>query len=309
MKTIFYLFISFISVLYGCQKEQDFFDQQATPEWNYSKQDLTILNFTSKEAMSDTLNMLIHLSDEMQIAWAKKNNFMSLNILYWEALDELEDIQNSPNYQEYKRRYNAYRKRYSLYFLFNDRDTSDLSPYIATNTTSYALIANIEGKVMINNSLIDINDIEKYDDLDFAKVEKSSINTKSTYFEENINSLYIKTAKRKTWAKVETNMPYVYLKFFAHKKGPFGGWNKYKTTFSVRYIDHDPTNWLAIGSYLTRLRAITPEYMTSPEVQSFSEYIGKTASSTDASRKATAAFEIYSRGTGSENPGLLEIEI
>lgn len=138
----------------------------------------------------------------------------------------------------------------------------------------------------------------------------SSIQTKSddVYFEEEINKLYIKTAKRKMWAEVEISNNTVYIKYSAHKKGVFGGWNKYKTEYPTRYLDHNSNFW-KLGPYFVELIASTPEYVNKGELKSGTKlYLGEVNWVTSGG-KATAAFEIYSRGTGAENPGLLEIEV
>ena len=306
----------FVSCSFGfacCQSERCFQETLASIPNNEIKTTNNLLKFSSKEAMYDTISMLLKHTTEEQIAWCKKKNFQSLDMFYQDALDELEKIQNSTNYDIYQKRYHAFREKYTKYFLFNSIDSSDLSPYLATHITAQALIANTDGYIIVEDSLININAVKAFTELEYGKMELaalSSIQTKSddVYFEEEINKLYIKTAKRKMWAEVEISNNTVYIKYSAHKKGVFGGWNKYKTEYPTRYLDHNSNFW-KLGPYFVELIASTTEYVNKGELKSGTKiYLGEVNWVTSGG-KATAAFEIYSRGTGAENPGLLEIEV
>lgn len=302
------LSISFCS----CQKGQEFLDNEDGAEINNSlARNQKILSFSSWDEMQDTLNMLLQSSEENQLKWYQEKNFKSLDNLFCEASDELEDIQNSSSYEDYLSKYKSFVKKYSPYFLFNDQDSTDLNPYIATNKTLIAHIADINGNLMINDSIVNINTIKKITDLNKYKIEQSasSPQTKGTVFEEMTNSLLIKTANNKMWAEVELLGAQVYIKYSSHKKGIFGGWNNRQRKYSTRYISSEPKNW-TYSVRFEELMRIAPKYETTPSIPSGTSIrMGSTRSYSNINDKAVATFQIYSDGVGSHNPGYLRIKI
>lgn len=296
-------------MLCSCQKEEE----AATKIPPHSEFPSLIINnegmlkFSSQTAVQDTLIMLSRLTEEEQTAWNSRHNFKPLDVFYWEALDELESIQNSTTRQEYTDRYRKFRQKYSPYFLFNEKDPSDLSPYIASNCETYALIANIDGNYMIGDSIININKIKKFSDFNFSKYLLQQPATKSTpEFDEHDNFLYIRHDKRKMWAEVQKEGSQIWIKLSAHKKGTFGGWNKYKTEYYIRYIHHEPETWMGIDTYFQHIIDIAPEYYNTSEISSgATKFLGTSY----YQEKAFAVLEIYSRGTGAEHPGTLTINM
>ncbi|MDE6792948.1 MAG: hypothetical protein K2J48_07690 [Muribaculaceae bacterium] len=121
----------------------------------------SLLSFESKEAFDAEVAILTALSsDEEKIQWVNKNhpNFTSIQSVYWEAMDEMAEIEevNQENYEVFAQKYQT------LYF---PRFMEDAGFYVPMTNLDEAFLVNVNYEVSIAGEIINLKDIEEYSTL------------------------------------------------------------------------------------------------------------------------------------------------
>lgn len=296
MKKIYLLFglISLIMTV-SCSKNQDM--ETPSPEAS-----LAMAEFNSMEEFNQTVIKLMKATPLEQIEWCRENNIISQYMLYDQAIEELEEIQNLRDTTAYYQSLEQFRSKYSKYFLFNDNDPSDLNPYIPSNDLGNNLVCNAEGNVKIAGEIVNFNELSSFEETTYGKFLKETNASRASgdIVDEKINYLYIKEGgDRKMWAESQRKEENVYIKLSAHKKGWLGGWNNYKTTYRIKYLSHEPRTWFGTTTDFNNL-IVAKDYVETKEVSSgYLYHLGVTVynKTTGVFTKAIASFSCTSRGT------------
>lgn len=224
--------VAMLLVATACSKNDDV-------DTSLLKVEAPMAEFASVTEFEATVLRLMKSSLEEQIAWCQENNIVSQCMLYDQAIDELEKIQELRDTTEYYH----FKEKYSPYFLFNENDVYDLNPYIPSNDLGNNLVCNINGDVKIDGEVVNFNDLTSFEETTYGKYLEEVVHGRSKpgdLVEEKTNYLQIvEGGDRKMWAEAQRKYGEVYIKLSAHKKGWLGGWNNYKTTYFIKYANQE----------------------------------------------------------------------
>lgn len=198
------------------------------------------LQFSDFRQLDSTVNELLSLDQTGRQAWYDSIGFVSQESLWNQALEELDQIQDVESLA-------AFRQKHKSTFLFNDYTEDDLMPYLPCNKPAYSLVLNVNGQVIVADTLRNCN----FDDFSqttyyasqqaFYAAESGMTKGKT----EVANSLYVESGKRKFWAESFRSAGAIWIKFTAQKKNMFG-WNHYRESYCSRldgYTD-DVSTWV-----------------------------------------------------------------
>lgn len=120
-----------------------------------------VLTFKSQDEFQSALDKIAsYETDEEKLQWVKDNypNFSSIQALYWDAMDEMAEIDGeSPD------AYEVFQTKYSqLYF---PRYLDDAGFYIPMRNLDAAFLVNKNYEVSISGKIVNMRDIESYQDL------------------------------------------------------------------------------------------------------------------------------------------------
>ena len=116
-----------------------------------------ILSFSSEEEYNALLDSLGTLSDEELLQWESgQKGFTSMYRMHSEALGQ---ILNATCKEEYE----SIKTAYQTDFIFNDKDSTDLSIYMPVLNVSKAITLTPEGFVCIAGERKNMKEFENYD--------------------------------------------------------------------------------------------------------------------------------------------------
>lgn len=188
-----------------------------------------VLKFKDEATFQRITQELDVMPTSQRIAFADSIGFISLAKLMKEADSELEILaEASANKMEFDMKYKEYKNKYSM-FLFNETDTSDLSPYFPLEDNLVANYVNENMSVMIGNKLIKGKIVNSY-----AEKMKTSSSV-VTYAAGDVNGTYAKTSDRKVCSHLSMNQFRFTVNFTCQKKGIFG-WVRYSTIYSAKFL-------------------------------------------------------------------------
>lgn len=306
MKISSLISIALVIMLASCSKQEG--TEALEPQVN-----LNMVEFNDLDEFNNTVENLLQSSEQVQIAWCKERGLVSQNMMYDQALEELEEIQNLRDTVAYYKALDNYKKKYSKYFVFNEKEEDcDLSPYIPSNNLGAYLVCNANGDVKIGGEVKNFNELKSFEETNYGRYIRGIGLSRNTV-DERDNYLYIKEGgDRKMWAEAQRKQRGVYIKYSAHKKGWLGGWNNYKTTYFTQYISHTPYTWTEIGRDFQMYMDNRNIMVESNEVKSGTTvFLGNTAydiNSGTVIQKGVARFKCTSRGTYGEF-GYLQVNI
>lgn len=154
-----------------------------------------ILSFSNEEEYNALLDSLSTLSDEELLQWESgQKGFTSMYRMHSEALGQ---ILNATCKEEYE----SIKTAYQTDFIFNDKDSTDLSIYMPVLNVSKAITLNPEGFVCIAGERKNMKEFENYDGY---KKELSLLYPVplGVTIENGINRVHVKTKKRKFTAQI-----------------------------------------------------------------------------------------------------------
>lgn len=186
-----------------------------------------ILSFSSEEEYNALLDSLGTLSDEELLQWESgQKGFTSMYRMHSEALGQ---ILNATCKEEYE----SIKTAYQTDFIFNDKDSTDLSIYMPVLNVSKAITLTPEGFVCIAGERKNMKEFENYDGY---KKELSLLYPVplGVTIENGINRVYVKTKKRKFTAQIGMRGNQQAIRVNASKK-VLWGWVEYTTAYYWKY--------------------------------------------------------------------------
>ena len=194
-----------------------------------------ILPFSSQEEYNALLDSLGTLSDEELLQWESgQKGFTSMYRMHSEALGQ---ILNATCKEEYE----SIKTAYQTDFIFNDKDSTDLSIYMPVLNVSKAITLTPEGFVCIAGERKNMKEFENYDGY---KKELSLLYPVplGVTIENGINRVYVKTKKRKFTAQIGMRGNQQAIRVNASKK-VLWGWVEYTTAYYWKYTPNGPVQF------------------------------------------------------------------
>ena len=194
-----------------------------------------ILSFSSEEEYNALLDSLGTLSDEELLQWESgQKGFTSMYRMHSEALGQ---ILNATCKEEYE----SIKTAYQTDFIFNDKDSTDLSIYMPVLNVSKAITLTPEGFVCIAGERKNMKEFENYDGY---KKELSLLYPVplGVTIENGINRVYVKTKKRKFTAQIGMRGNQQAIRVNASKK-VLWGWVEYTTAYYWKYTPNGPVQF------------------------------------------------------------------
>lgn len=191
--------------------------------------------FPSEEEYNALLDSLGTLSDEELLQWESgQKGFTSMYRMHSEALGQ---ILNATCKEEYE----SIKTAYQTDFIFNDKDSTDLSIYMPVLNVSKAITLTPEGFVCIAGERKNMKEFENYDGY---KKELSLLYPVplGVTIENGINRVYVKTKKRKFTAQIGMRGNQQAIRVNASKK-VLWGWVEYTTAYYWKYTPNGPVQF------------------------------------------------------------------
>lgn len=234
-KTLFSLALA-VAVLSSCSSD-DIVNNPMDKENLPTSRSLheNILSFSSEEEYNALLDSLSTLSDEELLQWESgQKGFTSMYRMHSEALGQ---ILNATCKEEYE----SIKAAYQTDFIFNDKDSTDLSIYMPVLNVSKAITLNPEGFVCIAGERKNMKEFENYDGY---KKELSLLYPVplGVTIENGINRVHVKTKKRKFTAQIGMRGNQQAIRVNASKK-ILWGWVEYTTAYYWKYTPNGPVQF------------------------------------------------------------------
>lgn len=144
-----------------------------TPDLGFSKESLQselkeaqasdefVLTFKSQDEFQSALDKIAsYETDEEKLQWVKDNypNFSSIQTIYWKAMDEMAEVDG-----ERPDAYEAFQTKYSQLYFPHYMD--DAGFYVPMRNLDAAFLVNKNYEVSISGKIVNMRDIESYQDL------------------------------------------------------------------------------------------------------------------------------------------------
>ena len=194
-----------------------------------------ILSFSSEEEYNALLDSLNTLSNEELLQWeSRQKGFTSMYKVHSEALEQ---ILNATCKEEYE----SIKTAYQPDFIFNDKDSNDLSIYMPVLNASKAITLNPEGFICIAGEKKYMKEFENYDEY---KKELSLLFPVplGVTIENGVNRVHVKTKKRKFSAQLGMQGNQQAIRVNASKK-VLWGWSEYTTAYYWKYTPNGPVQF------------------------------------------------------------------
>lgn len=153
------------------------------------------LKFASERDYQETLQRIKGMSMEERLAFADSLGLTSLSKLLTIADDELAEIDSlATSEADFKTKYKEYQKKYSKYFVFNDVDLEDASPYIPDGDEYASYLVGINHSVVIGdkvNKIVYSDQMSPMDKALFANVKMND--------DEKLSTRALATTDESTW--------------------------------------------------------------------------------------------------------------
>ena len=194
-----------------------------------------ILSFSSEEEYNALIDSLSMLTDEELLQWeSSQEGFTSMYRVHSEALEK---ILNATCKEEYE----SVKAAYQTDFIFNEKDSTDLSIYMPVLNVSKAITLNPEGFVCIAGERKNLREFENYDGY---KKELSLLYPVplGVTIENGINRVHVKTKKRKFTAQIGVRGSQQAIRVNASKK-VLWCWVEYTTAYYWKYTPNGPVQF------------------------------------------------------------------
>jgi hypothetical protein len=189
------------------------------------------LKFSSEKEHQNMISRFKTMSHKEKLAYTDSIGLISLQKLLEIADNELDNIGNkSVNENDFREKYKRYKEKYARYFIFNEYDSEDLSPYIPDGDINASYLVGISHSIVINNNIDNIkfnNEMSQSDKILFASnlpLAKNNVLTRSLAPESEwpTNSFIQKDGSRKTIFSISSYYENVTVHFGAQKKMWYG---------------------------------------------------------------------------------------
>lgn len=195
-----------------------------------------ILSFSSEMEYRFLLDSLSTLSHEELLQWENnQNGFISMYRMHDEALENILKVTS-------KKEYDSIKATYQNIFIFNDKDSTDLSIYLPVLDASKSITLNPEGLVCIAGKIINMKEFSNYEEYE----RKLSLNYPiplNTTIENGINRVYVKTKKRKFSAQLGLRGGHQQAIRVNASKKFLWGWIEYRTAYFWKYELNGPVQF------------------------------------------------------------------
>lgn len=268
-----------------------------------------MLKFKDEKTFRALIERLNKMTTKERIAFTDSVGFVSLMKLMKEADCELEVlVETAVDKADFETRYKIFKNKYSM-FLFNEIDTTDLSPYFPLKDNLIANYVNENMSVMIGDKLIKNEIVHSYTE----KMKNSS--SIVTYAEEGgLNGTYAKVGKRKVCSHFSMTHNRFTVNFTCQKKNMFG-WVRYSTIYNAKFLINNFV-WVKI----IPISGGTPEHLFETDTQNqeflytskeedgnYTFDLGYIKGGAPWSAKGRA--KVWSRGVPEENGGTCVIDL
>ena len=115
--------------------------------------DMPVLHFKDEKAYDDMVEKLSAMNDEEHISYFKELGYDGAYALWNRADEELEQIFEIDDENQFKEQIDRYKDKYRNIFSFNTIDTYDVTPYFTFTDDKLSLVGNVRGAVVIGNTL------------------------------------------------------------------------------------------------------------------------------------------------------------
>lgn len=266
-----------------------------------------ILKFKNEAIFKSITNRLDNARTSERIAFADSLGFVSLAKLMKEADVELEKLSESTTDETvFRAAYKLYKQKYSM-FLFNDADTSDLSPYFSLKNDLVANYVNTSGEFMIGDELVQCSQLNTYE-------EKSNLRTMSVYADLPVNDVVGEVSKRKVGLHMNLDNYRVITNFTSQKKGIFG-WVRYSTVYYAKFFLSNFSRVIYVpmtGGVPGHNIAIDKnnqwfDYASAEEDGNYTFTLGDVSGASNW--KTTGYADVWSRGVPKDNAGKMRVNL
>lgn len=223
-----------VCVFASCANESD----EVVPQ-NVERADVEVINngqllrFKDNQVYEEILQKVSAMSDKERIAFFDSLSFKPQMIIMQEADAELRNICESTKVLAVaEKQYSEFKQKYGKVFLFNDSDTSDLSPYSRLVFPSNEFFANVKGQFMIGDSLIENAKFQLFSE---RLKQTQYVMTRGISNNDAVNDAYSHQDDRKVGLRLYMEGQYIMANFTAQKKNWFG-WVRYSTVYSVELL-------------------------------------------------------------------------
>jgi len=157
------------------------------------------LQFDSKATYDATIKQLETMSAKEKLSFAESYGLHSLQQLAIVADEELEQIgAEASSEADFRKKYEAYKAKYTNILISNPYDSSDLSLYVPDGNNVLTYLIGENAKIVIGNEIDTIllsQDMANSDKLSFAPKAQ-------TLADENLNGFYVRDGSKKTNCEV-----------------------------------------------------------------------------------------------------------
>ena len=197
-------------------------------------QRINILKFKNQSVFDETITHLKKMTNEERLEWEQEMNFVSLNSIYENALEEVTAMEGTAE------EYNTFKEKYQdcLYF---PEYKDDYGTYLPVSNEEVASVLNKNGEVMIGEDIVNMRDIFEYRDLQLTGDALYDLDifprlSNKDYIGNQYDSGWKEVGSRKFKLKAGRRIMDVgkteialHLEISFRKKGVFG-WMNYKET-------------------------------------------------------------------------------
>lgn len=154
------------------------------------------LKFASERVYQETVAKLKQMNESERLAFASSLGLISLQNLLSIADDELDEIDSlATSVLDFNAKYEKYRNKYGKYFVFNDINVEDASPYIPEGDKWASYLVGINHSMVIGEKVIEIEYSNQMSEID----ETLFITTAQQPLENKQCTRAIATKPEKEW--------------------------------------------------------------------------------------------------------------
>lgn len=115
--------------------------------------DMPVLHFPNEQIYNQTIETLSNMTKEERDTYFEKLGFDGAYTLWNQADEELEQIFDTEDTLRIEKLINDYKVKYGNVFSFNTVDPYDVTPYLTFTDNELSLVGNIQGYVVVGNTL------------------------------------------------------------------------------------------------------------------------------------------------------------
>lgn len=275
----------------------------------------SMLKFKDVKAYEDALFKISHMEFQERYDYLRSLPFKPQALMMQEADKELEQICNQTNKRsEFDILYQQYKQKYGKIFMFNETDSTDLSPYSRLVYATDEVFVNENGQFMIGDSLINS---KVYRDFQERQQQFTvSASTRSISDLKSVNDAYSRQSDRKVGmqlalgSSVDFGTNLIHVTFTSQKKGLFG-WSRYSTRYFSNVHITGANFEFANGVFFGVQPAFVPRsgVAFSLESREMGGNVTMIFGRRSSTQRCTGAIEIWSRGVPYDKRGKSSVDL